>query len=253
MNIKRILASTALATIALSTNASAQEFVLRDSASHASTFGWSGGYVGVNAGGSFGNFEHLYEFTIPGVPSPLLDGSIDLPVGGLLGGVQAGYNWQSGQFVYGVETDFQGSTVEGEGSISGGAVVPGGAVLTGQASTKLEWLGTVRARLGYTPVNRFMVYATGGLAYGHTKSVLMGSIDILPIASIRSETKTGWVVGGGVEYALTDSWTIKSEYLCTNLGTAKIFSGDFGIPGSDLSFGNDIAFHAARVGLNYTF
>jgi outer membrane immunogenic protein len=253
MNVERLLVSTALATIALSTSASAQEFGLGDSALHASRFGWSGVYVGVNAGGSFGNFEHLYEFTIAGVPNPLLDGSIDLPVDGLLGGAQAGYNWQSGHFVYGVETDFQGSTVEGKGSISGGTVAPGGAVLTGQASTKLDRLGTVRARVGYTPVDRFMVYATGGFAYGHTESVLAGHINSLPIASIKSETKTGWVVGGGVEYALKDNWTIKSEYLYTNLGTATLFSGDLGIPGFDLSFRNDIAFHAARVGLNYKF
>ncbi|MNY46563.1 hypothetical protein D3C86_1817520 [compost metagenome] len=98
-----------------------------------------------------------------------------------------------------------------------------------------------------------MVYATGGLAYGHTESVLTGSIDTLQVASIKSETKTGWVVGGGVEYALNDNWTIKSEYLYANLGTAALYSGDFGIPGSDLSFSNDIAFHTARIGLNYAF
>lgn len=250
MNIDRLLISAALAATALSTHANAQAPVLGDSASRASTFDWSGPYAGVNAGGGFGDFEHSNVFTITSDTGLLLDGSVDLPVGGMLGGVQAGYNWQSGQFVYGVEADFQESTVEGEGSINGRSPR---VTLTGQASTKLNGLGTVRARLGYTPVDRFMAYATGGLAYGDTESVLTGVVDILPVASKKSETKTGWVVGGGVEYALTNHWTIKSEYLYANLGTVTLYSGDLGLPGADLNFGNEVAFHTARVGLNYKF
>lgn len=254
MNIKYLIGASAAAILAFSTASNAADVVGGPEAPIALAFDWSGGYIGVNLGGGFGKFKHPVEVTAVGAPGPLMDGSVGLTAGGFLGGVQAGYNWQSGQMVYGVEADFQGSSVKGEGSIDVGGLLLGGAALTGEAGTKVDWFGTLRARIGYTPVDRFMVYTTGGLAYGHVKSYVsanvagLGGIDLS-----KSETKAGWKVGGGAEYALTNNWTLKSEYLYTDLGKTTLYSGDIIGAGTNTTLKNDVAFHTVRIGLNYKF
>ena len=216
-----LLATTVL--VGLSGGAYAADAVVSEPVPVASTFDWTGAYIGVNAGGGFGTFKL----------TPNLGSGLSLSSGGFLGGVQAGYNWQSGQMVYGVEADFQGSDVKASLSGIGG---PGT-----ELETKVDWFGTLRARLGYTPVDRFMVYGTGGLAYGHEKTSISGIG-----GTSFSKTKAGWTVGGGAEYAINSNWTIKSEYLYTDLGKATFNVGANSI---DVK----VPFHTVRVGLNYKF
>jgi outer membrane immunogenic protein len=120
---------------------------------------------------------------------------------GFVGGVQIGYNWQFDQFVASVEVDFQGGRLKG--GVSGGA-----APYTFNAETKVDWFGTVRARIGYSPVERLMVYATGGLAYGHVKSYM----SYAGYESSVSKTKTGYTVGGDAKYAFDSNLSMKTEY-----------------------------------------
>ncbi|AZO55678.1 MAG: porin family protein [Mesorhizobium sp.] len=206
--------------VGLSSGAYAADAVVTEPVPVASSFDWTGAYIGVNAGGGFG--------TTTLSPSGGGPGSIDLDASGFLGGVQAGYNWQVGQFVYGVEADFQGADIKGDLSIFGPSL-----------ETKIDWFGTLRARIGYTPIDRFMIYGTGGLAYGHEKISAPG-LDL-------SKTKAGWTVGAGAEYAINTNWTFKSEYLYTDLGKATFTPGG--------GFGVDVKapFHTVRVGLNYKF
>jgi outer membrane immunogenic protein len=226
----------ASAALLLSTSAYAADVVGYEPpapAPVAASYDWTGGYIGVNAGGGFGKFKH--PVSGPGIPG---GDFLKISAGGFLGGVQVGYNWQSGQMIYGVEADFQGSTVEASVSQFMGM---GGLAI----KTKVDWFGTVRARIGYTPVDRFMVYGTGGLAYGHVKTEIpfLGG----PNGISGSKTKAGWTVGLGAEYAINTNWTIKSEYLYTDLGKSTVFSTG----GNTLK--NDVAFHTVRVGLNYKF
>ncbi|TPJ46733.1 porin family protein [Mesorhizobium sp. B2-7-1] len=215
--VKQILLATALV---LATGTAYAADVLQE-APVAASYDWTGAYIGVNAGGGFGTFKLS--------PSGGGPGSIDLSASGFLGGIQAGYNWQAGQFVYGVEADFQGADIKGDLSISGPFL-----------ETKIDWFGTLRARIGYTPVDRFLVYGTGGLAYGHEKISAPG-LDL-------SKTKVGWTVGAGAEYAITNNWSLKSEYLYTDLGKATFNPGGGGV-GVDVK----VPFHTVRVGLNYKF
>jgi outer membrane immunogenic protein len=169
-------------------------------------YNWTGFYAGINGGGGWGS-----------------TGNINTS-GGLFGG-QLGYNWQSGQAVFGIETDLQWSGIDGSGVV-GAVPVSGGS----------DWFGTVRGRLGYA-WDRTLLYATGGLAYGNVNVTS-------PFQSVDT-TKTGWALGGGVEFALAGPWTAKVEYLHVDLGSQTILTP----AANSFSVNADIV----RAGLNYRF
>ena len=188
------------------------------------TFSWTGGYVGVNAGYAGGK----NKFNAYDVDFSAKDNST-----GFLGGIQAGYNWQFDQMIVGVETDIQGAGLKSDVEVGGLG-----------AEAKISWFGTTRARLGYTPVDRFMVYATGGVAYGKIKASAFNGTSSFS----ESDTRVGYTVGAGAEYALTNNVTLKSEYLYTDLGKLKLDD----VNGN--RFGEVKApFHTVRVGVNYKF
>jgi outer membrane immunogenic protein len=196
------------------------------------TANWTGLYLGGNIGTGTGRDR-----------STLTDGvdtaRFNLAPDGLIGGGQIGYNWQAGNIVYGLETDFQGSTMEDNKTCLG--CVPGGSL---DFNSKLQWLGTVRGRLGYS-AGPSLFYATGGFAYGDVKTAI-NNVSF-------SETRTGWTVGGGIETPFTllglfgPNWTSTTEYLYVDLGRS---SHDFGVPGV-LTTGTQA--HIFRTGLNYHF
>jgi outer membrane immunogenic protein len=202
-------------------------------AAHEPPFAWTGLYVGVNAGYSWGQASTdvnvstsdrtrvfrafglpaetlVSDVTVAG-PSGAASGTTD--VNGWLGGVHIGYNWQSQRWVYGVEADFQWTGEDGSiSSCSGPACV--------NASYSLDWFGTLRGRVGYLLEPRSLLYLTGGLAYGHLSADYSASV--APMAAVSfsdSETRAGWVIGGGLEWALNRNWLLRAEYLYVDLGT----------------------------------
>ncbi len=238
-------------------------------------FTWTGFYVGLNAGGlapSGGRSASIFD------PNAAANGaflSADFPGGlgsqsvGFIGGGQAGYNWQTGAFVLGVETDFDGTTnsksFNNVGVPFAGAGVPAllqGDFLSVNGKAALSWLGTTRARVGFvaTPDNRLMIYGTGGVAYGGGTSnfSVFDSTTGSFFTGSPSSTRVGWVVGGGVEYAITNNWTIKGEYLYADLG-----SSDFNTIGNAAAAVNfpgvvasgRVSYNASifRAGVNYKF
>lgn len=221
-------------------------------------FDWSGAYIGASLGGGFGKAKHPFSVSTPDPSGPNGTGSLDITSGGFLGGVQAGYNWQSGQVIYGVEADFQGSNIDGSDTLS---YHDGGFGVDGKIGTKVQWFGTVRGRIGYAATERFMPYVTGGFAYGHYKSSASFTYDpgvqnggpTISGGVSKSGTSTGWTVGAGAEYAVTDHVTFKGEYLYTDLGKSTLYSGDLGGLVDNVTLKNDLAFHTFRVGLNYKF
>ena len=100
--------------------------------------------------------------------------------------------------------------------------------------------------------DRFVVYATGGLAYGQTTSSINVSINDTPLfdPSITND-RFGWTVGAGIEYALADNITFKTEYLYTDLGSAEIINEEF--DGGSFTMDSAVAFHTVRAGLNFQF
>jgi outer membrane immunogenic protein len=190
---------------------------------YSTMFSWTGFYAGVNAGYHF----HDNKATTTGTPAfvalgTLVPGSLATGKDGFIGGGQIGYNYQFGAVVAGVEADLQ--YVDGKRA----TVFTNGPVATG-AGSGLEYLGTVRARLGYVPMDRLMIYVTGGLAYGNPQNTaVVTTVAPLPAglwAGSSDNTRFGYTIGGGVEYALTNNWTAKVEYLYYDLGRQSVTAG----------------------------
>ena len=135
----------------------------------------------------------------------------------------------------------------------------GGVPNLGTVTQKLDWLGTVRGRVGITPASNWLLYATGGLAYGGTRfSNQFVRTDLNPnvgFAGNLSQTPVGWTIGAGAEYMITSNWTVKGEYLYYNLGNTRVTGLPFNQPAN--GFGADGLYRTSgsivRVGLNYKF
>lgn len=177
-------------------------------------YNWTGAYVGINGGGGWGSSDFS---------APFPSGSFR-PSGGLVGGT-LGYNWQSGQTVFGIEGDIDWSNIRGS--------TPCGLT---SCEVRNDWLGTVRGRLGYA-ADRVMPYVTGGLAVGNIKTNIAG-------VGSGDSTKAGWTLGGGLEAAIPNSrLTAKIEYLYVDLGRGG------SVLGSDAKFNANVV----RAGLNFRF
>jgi outer membrane immunogenic protein len=198
-------------------------------------FTWTGFYIGANAGGIWGSggagSTTVYANGIPGFASYWPTSNLNNSNAGFIGGGQAGYNWQTGAFVLGVETDFDGSTLSRSRSVLGPTFgvlnpffLPATDYLSANGKISLDWLGSTRARVGFvaTPDNRLMFYGTGGVAYGGGSAYLNvydATNGLYWSSSNSNGTRTGWVAGGGVEYAWTNNIIIGAEYLYFDLGS----------------------------------
>jgi outer membrane immunogenic protein len=235
-------------------------------------FTWSGFYVGVNAG-----YGSLDTNTITGQPvglfvappPPFIIPGNGLPVGlalrdqGFTGGGQAGVNWQFGSLVTGIEGDINYMGRKSQ-QIFVQQVIPGFTVFTEERS-KLDWLATIRGRLGFA-FDRALIYGTGGLALGDTTSY-GGVWSNLTAPALQpsgvgtsSRTSVGYSVGAGAEYAFTNNLTLKAEGLYYNLGGDSVLVAGRGNPGPAalqptdyfiLQFKN--SGYIGRLGLNYRF
>lgn len=206
-------------------------------------FTWTGFYVGVNAGygwNSQGNNDVYYG-------GLAYSGTNSSNNGGFVGGAQAGYNYQIGSFVVGAEADIQYAGLKGSNNNYSYVVLPTLGYV-GVANNGVEWYGTVRARAGFA-FDRALIYATGGFAYGgggsnggyYYNGFYYGAGD---------NTRTGWTVGAGVEYAFTNNIIGRVEGAYVNLGHSN--SNTYLIPGLYGS-SKDTEFGVVRVGLNYKF
>jgi outer membrane immunogenic protein len=166
-------------------------------------YNWNGAYVGVNLGYQWGKTTNW-----PTSPS------------GVMGGAQAGYNWQSGAFVFGVEADLQGS---------------GADDTFGAYKFANPWFGTIRGRGGYA-MNNVLIYLTGGFAYGGGRVDFGGASE--------SQLHAGWTIGAGVEVGLTPNWSAKAEYLYVELTNQG-----YVLTGVQNGFQSNVF----RLGLNYRF
>lgn len=188
---------------------------------------WTGFYLGGNVGGNItSNFNAdtwpATTFSFHDNNSGQIAATLPMGMGGLEGGLQAGYNWQRGAFVVGGEWDIEALKAGGGATMpaSGGTLL--GSTLSTSASEQLDWLSTIRLRLGYTPFDRWLVYATGGLAFGgveNTSGVVINNNAAYQWSASNTPVKIGYALGSGVEWALTDNISLRFEAYYYNIGS----------------------------------
>jgi outer membrane immunogenic protein len=234
-------------------------------------YDWTGFYVGVNAGYSWGNSSNTY--TITGFPP--FTGSTHM--GGDVIGGQAGFNWQVNRiWVVGIEADLQGTNQKGTDTPAPIPTTSCVASIFGPVCTTtvngvsmdqtLNWFGTARARFGFVPWDHLMLYVTGGGAFGDvaatatgntTTSLTVGGTPVgAPTSKLASanftDRRAGWTVGGGAEWVLSGPWTAKVEYLFVDLGSySNTVPGNPAVPSTLIS--SHVTDNIVRLGINYRF
>lgn len=241
----------------------------------APVFTWTGFYAGLNAGGSW-NKKSGYSTNIPANYAIYGGASGDNDIG-FTGGAQVGYNMQFGNIVAGVEADinYLHGNRGSNGTFPGVASPASDTDFRITQSESSKWFGTARGRLGFA-FDRALIYATGGLAFGgkgggsNVDQRDYGNFGALGTwaqttaglsGSGSNSSNIGWALGAGLEYALSNSWSVKAEYLHVDLGrnsrtftTLAAPAGGSGYLGGDtITVRNDNKFDIVRAGVNYRF
>ena len=256
-------------------------------------YNWTGFYVGANAGYSWGESSTTQSFSNSVSGAVLSETGRRFDMNGVVGGGQAGYNWQRMNWVFGLEADIQGSAQKGNtaavcagGTLAAppfnGACTPGhigdtapfhtpGFPVNFDLNQKLEWFGTFRGRVGATLTPTILGYVTGGLAYGEvsTTGTVSGinvtgpqgtnTVILTPVSASFGDrsTKAGWTLGAGLEGVIGANVTARVEFLHIDLGNV---SGSFITPitapgGAPVAvrYSSNITDNVLRVGVNYRF
>lgn len=261
---KFLLAACAVAAFAAVDTANAADMALKAAPPPAPVYSWTGWYVGVNIGGSFGKANDTVTYGAPAVPFPPASTSADLD--GVIGGGQIGYNWQANSWLFGLEADIQGSSERAAAYRSGTVLttIPGVGLFTNTGALndqeKLPWFGTVRGRIGLLASPTWLFYVTGGLAYGEIRSTesltvtttTLGGTATAAASTTNSATRAGWTIGAGVEGVISGAWTAKLEYLYMDFGTFNSAFTGLGIF-APINLSTHVTDNVVRVGLNYHF
>ena len=226
-----LLSGTAARAPAADLAAANPKMVVKTPPPPAPLSGWSGWYVGANAGGDWGRSRSTT--TVGGsalnpsfAPFALtVFNAIGSPAAfnthGFTGGVHGGYNYVSGQWLVGVEGDLEAFRSAGSTSATGALFTPttGSVPVTLTSAMSTDWLLTVRPRAGIV-VNDWLVFATGGLAVTQLRPSWTTAVVVQTEQATASSIKAGWVVGGGVERMLPGRWTLGVEYLYVSFPSA---------------------------------
>ena len=235
---------------------------------------WSGFYAGANIGYGWGSgdvgvlpvapavippdFPDIQQFIDALRASGSFPTSLSPSEHGFTGGGQVGYNWElPSNWVVGIEADLQASGMKD--SDTQGRTPQFFDETSTTVSKKVEWFGTVRGRAGYLVNPDWLIFATGGIAYGKTNlgfsvtDVTSGCIANATICTDQNDSGVhfGWTAGAGVEAMLASNWSVKAEYLYVDLGE-RSFNATTNTP---VEFKVSAKYHEQimRIGLNYHF
>ena len=190
---------------------------------------WAGLYLGANLGYAWDanlGFSNSYTTTS--------DLSAGIAPEGLFAGGQIGYNFQrANNLLWGIETDLQWANISDSGSI---CKASGTCAGNGTIKASIDYFGTLRGRVGYVQ-GPLLPYITGGFAYAGISQRASGT----PWTASGDTVVPGWTVGAGVEYKVTDHWSVKGEYLFLDFPNIAIGT----------STAQDFEVSAVRLGVNY--
>ncbi len=227
---------------------------------------WGGFYIGAHAGYGLGEHSGTGIYTDTSGSYNVLDpetGTVDLEGG--IGGLQAGFNIQSGSLVYGLEGNFTWTGIEGNNTFISDDGNNGSTDYTWSIKTNLDWMASLRGRVGVLVSPSFLVYGTGGVAFANMSSnekvvgyAPQGLNNETTVLASTSENLFGWVAGAGAEWALTPKWSVKAEWQYTRFdGVDSHFKGT-AYPERTTSFAYDqdsfpgeIETNTVHVGINY--
>jgi outer membrane immunogenic protein len=239
----------------------------------APAYSWTGFYLSGDVGGAWGRQATALStvdtpgsnchFCAPDTNVGALNalGSSAFNTSSAAFGVKGGYNTQVNSWVLGIESDFTSLRLRNSAASTGNPF-PGftTGVVNFSTNVSTDWLVTLRPRIGYA-FDRTLFYVTGGLAFAHL-GITQGYSDFAPEGngtgherSSVSAVKTGWTVGGGAEYAITQNWIVNAEYLYAKLGSIKTAGTvtDDGSTTATLPFTLKTELHQVRMGVSYKF
>jgi outer membrane immunogenic protein len=253
--MKRLLIGIVAVIALASTPTLAADIALKAPCCSTPVWSWTGFYVGGNVGYSWGSDR--IDNSVASPPNAPITSTERLNINGAIGGGQAGYNWQTGSWLLGLETDIQDSGQSGYGTLDPCvAANPAcdAVTLAKTESEKLTWFGTTRGRIGYANTS-WLLYGTGGIAYGginYNGTTTASGAGAGTVTSSFTQTRIGWAAGGGVEARLTGNWSWKLEYLFLDLQAPSA------VTVTVAGFPQTTTFHAMhddilRAGLNYRF
>lgn len=207
-------------------------------AQQASTTDWSGAYLGAQLGYGFGNTSSVTTNLVGTFPVPF-----DYSSDGALGGVHAGYNFQSGSFVLGIEGDAEVAAIEDQQSVYIYDV-------TYSSKTTADFVASLRARSGVA-FDRLLIYGTGGVAFGQVEIAYDcdACVSEAGAASTLDDLRVGWTAGVGAEYSLTSDISLRLEYRYTDLGSKRLIDVEQVADYHD----NRFTFGAVRFGASFHF
>lgn len=205
---------------------------------------WSGLYAGLHAGYARGesSFDSA-DLAAAGFTSPVSISNAS--ANGAALGFGGGVNWQAGLLVFGLEADWTRLALKTSMPFAAN-IAPFGAV-TGTLGADLDWTATARLRAGMA-VGRALIYGTAGLAIARAQSELAVHGVGAPFNWTDSALLGGWVLGAGIEYALTPSWSVKGEIMRMHFGSGPFSSAIGSVPVS-----SSIEFYSLRGGMNFRF
>jgi outer membrane immunogenic protein len=204
---------------------------------------WSGFYIGIHGGYGWGDAEYNNNapgYLIPGLAGTRFDHEID---GGKVGG-HVGFNWQWNQIVLGLEGSGTYTEIE--------RTVTSPFFGTDTFSTELRALGTITPRLGFAAGNA-LFYVKGGVAFGDIETRATSFVAGAPVFVEASDTRVGWTVGGGLEYAVTPNWIFGIEGNYYDFGSidvrdnVRLVSNGAVVPGALFSNNYDVDVNAISV------
>jgi outer membrane immunogenic protein len=223
--------------------ASAADLPVKAAPAAVVAYNWAGFYIGGHIGFAWGDNRMTDIDGFSSVVGNVTQYSSD----GIIGGGQIGANWQTGWFVFGVEGDISATGAAG----STNRVDP--VAFDETAHTRYSWVATIRGRLGVA-FDRTLIYASGGVAFASIRNELSDTDGAVfdPDDSFSSRsTRTGWVAGGGIEYAFAGNWTARVEGLYMDFGDRTYVVDIGGGTNSRFNVNNTLA--VVRFGLNYKF
>lgn len=203
----------------------------KDEGYQAAPFSWSGFYLGGHGGGGWGSSDWDW--------ADWAENNTSADISGGLGGIQVGYNLQIARNI----------VLGAEGSLSWGSIEGSASSYRWDQTTEITWLGDISLRAGYA-INRTLLFAKTGVAWGGFEHSGYDAYND-EYGHAATDNQVGWLIGGGVEFALTNNWSVKAEYNWIDF----FDNGSFAVPHNDHhhQIGADQSVSVVKGGINYRF